>query len=191
MPKPGLSLAPNSRGRVSSESCQAPTSRAYADFARGRQTSLWSPPAVLGSDKLPSMSAPPPHPAPQTLGIASFVSANAFIMCRLGVRLGSRKTGCLLPSVSFRNRCCHQTRKRALRLAVAGCSWPLSVLFRRALLVPRAQGSPSVVSGEGGTRHLINVRVLPSLCLRVSRSTEGVAQDVGAEPLTVMSGRGV
>lgn len=90
VPKPGLSLTPNSRGRVSSESCQAPTSSAYSLVRTWTSERRWSPPAVLGSDKLPSMSAPTPHPAPpDTRDRKPCLSANAFIMCRLGVRLGS------------------------------------------------------------------------------------------------------
>ena len=89
VPKPGLSLAPNTRGRVCSESCQAPTSCAYALVRTRTSERRWPPQAVLGSDKLPSMSAPPRPLPPGTRDRKPCLSANAFIMCHLGVRLGS------------------------------------------------------------------------------------------------------
>lgn len=69
VPKPGLSLAPNTGGRVCSESCQAPTWCAHALVRTRTSERRWPQRAVLGSDKLPLMS-PLPRPALRIASLA-------------------------------------------------------------------------------------------------------------------------
>ena len=81
VPKPGLSLAPNTRGRVCSESCQAPTSCTYALVRTRTSERRWPPQAVLGSDKLPSMSAPSPRPPAPPPSPARHSGSQALLEC--------------------------------------------------------------------------------------------------------------